>query len=221
MTNYILKYFHKSILHKLIFVAMVQSVFCILQLCIRPLYINDDHYLFLLLNLVLAWIPLLIVFVLKARKKYSIQLLLFALWFLFFPNAGYVFTDLWHLNDFSNGVIWFDIIMIFSFATNTILVGNLSLTIIHDFIETKFSTKICWIIVCCIFLLSSVGIYQGRFLRFNSWDVLAHPIETITTTIERYSNVFLHPIAYPFTILVAVMLLSQYLLIRVIARSSK
>jgi uncharacterized membrane protein len=34
-----------------------------------------------------------------------------------------------------------------------------------------------WLFIAAVAVLSSFGIYLGRFMRFNSWDVLCRPVQ--------------------------------------------
>ena len=95
-------------------------------------YITDTrYYLFLNWNLFLAFIPWLLTTIiysqpkLQQKKRTIFGLLL--IWMVFFPNAPYIFTDLFHLRVQSDMPIWFDLALILSFAWTGILFGFLSL----------------------------------------------------------------------------------------------
>jgi uncharacterized membrane protein len=113
-------------------------------------------------------------------------------------------------------VIWFDVIMLFSFAANSVLIANLSLSIIHNYLLKRMTEFWSWVLIIGIMLMNAIGIYAGRFLRFNSWDIVFHPLNSASSIIDRYTDIVLHPIAYPFTILMTSLLLFQYLPIKLI-----
>lgn len=96
------------------------------------------------------------------------------LWLLFFPNAPYILTDLLHLRHPRADIpIWFDVLLINWFAWTGVLLGVFSLFIMHGIVMKTFGRIIGWFFVFC------VGIYIGRFLRWNSWDMLLNPIDRL------------------------------------------
>ncbi len=175
---------------------------------------NSHSYDFLLINMFLAWLPLIFALFIKQKRGQIVNLFFFCLWLLFFPNAGYGFTDLWHLNDIPSQVLWLDIILLFCYSMNCMFISSLSMDIIHNFLLLKFSVKQSWSIVIFLLSLTSIGIYMGRFLRLNSWDVLLNPLHIFQLTFERYINPGLHPIALPFSFVVTTTLLGSYIFLR-------
>ena len=77
-------------------------------------------YYFLIWNLTLAGIPLAIAYLMNAWLKEYRRILLFyamgALWLAFYPNAPYIITDFIHLKARHHIPLWFDTLLIFSFA---------------------------------------------------------------------------------------------------------
>jgi uncharacterized membrane protein len=101
-------------------------------------------------------------------------------WLLFIPNSFYILTDLFHLRDWYNDGLmpnWYDLVMILSFAWNGLLLGVLSLRQMEKVFlpllpahnELFFLYPVMW--------LNALGVYIGRYLRFNTWDVITNPFE--------------------------------------------
>jgi len=154
--------------------------FALLLLVLRAKLTNSYFYFFLVWNLFLAGIPF---FITEVMKHYSTwrtstwqKLLLFTTWLLFLPNSPYIITDLIHLHDKDSILIWLDLFLVFVFALNGLLLGLLSLMDMHGFIAKNYSKKTSLVSTFLICVLCGYGIYLGRFLRFNSWDILIEPI---------------------------------------------
>jgi uncharacterized membrane protein len=97
------------------------------------------------------------------------------LWLLFFPNSAYIITDLFHFYERPPIAPWYDLILLFSTAINGLIAGFISLTEVENWLKKQVDTKYIQPILGFILLLSSFGIYLGRYLRFNSWDIIIHP----------------------------------------------
>jgi uncharacterized membrane protein len=100
------------------------------------------------------------------------------------PNAPYIITDLVHLEKQNNIPLWFDILLIASFTTCGMLFGLASMKNIYTILSVKFSSAIATTTMAVTCLLSGFGIYLGRFLRYNSWDVLHKPLTLITDIVH-------------------------------------
>lgn len=115
----------------------------------------------------------------------------FLIWLLMLPNAGYLVTEL-NLNhreqDKTEVPLWYDIIGILTLAMSGVMNMCFNVFIVQFMIAifvrgaTRDSTFIfdfvSWIVMAVLMLLSSFGIYLGRYIRFNSWDV-RHPVQFI------------------------------------------
>lgn len=150
---------------------------------LRILFTGKLVYAFLIWNLLLAWLPL--VFALLAREhfrqpptseKLPTKFWFFsALWLLFLPNASYIFTDLIHLTNRFYFNFWVDLTLILSCALTGLVLGFVSLFLMQSIVTQRCGRLAGWGFVALVAGLSSFGIYLGRFLRFNSWDVIAKP----------------------------------------------
>jgi len=141
-------------------------------------------YAFLNWNLILAWVPLAFAlgFALYAQKKKAPSKVvlgtLLAGWFVFFPNAPYLVTDLIHLvHKGSRGSMpdVYDSVLLFSFAFSGLLTGFLSLRLVEEHVRRRWGRYASWATVALTLTASGFGVYLGRFERFNSWDVVTRP----------------------------------------------
>jgi uncharacterized membrane protein len=152
---------------------------------VRVLLSGSFDYAFLIWNIFLAWIPLGLaytasVFAWKRRFIFLTLPLVAVLWMLFFPNAPYILTDLLHLRYPKPGVpLWFDMLLLIWFAWTGLLLGVFSMFLMHDIVRRQFGRVAGWVFVLGAGFLGSLGIYMGRFLRWNSWDLIFNPLERL------------------------------------------
>lgn len=180
------------------------SVFSVLIWRVRAEYSNSYNYAFMIWNLFLAWIPFLIAYftytaTLSRRWVYLIVPVSAFFWLLFFPNAPYMLTDFQHLaTDWwsGNSPIWYDVLLLLWFSFTGLLLGVVSLFLMHEVIRREFGRWIGWAFVAIVGGLSGIGVYVGRFLDWNSWDVF-HNFDGIATyTIERAQDPSLRSIGF-------------------------
>lgn len=156
-------------------------LFIAAMLLVRIAYANNLRYIFLLWNLFLAWIPFqLSVSIHNLKLNNRIKYVLIAAWLLFFPNALYIITDLIHLENSKADVpVWFDAILIFTSSVTGLILAFASLFLVERFLQNKLAQNhINKLLVGALFL-GSFGVYIGRFLRWNSWDILANPVSLL------------------------------------------
>jgi uncharacterized membrane protein len=161
-------------------VLLAMSVACCFLAAFRVYWTQNYSYSWLVWNLFLAWVPLLIAYYLQKYyvrfpKRYTVLCLSCFVWLLFFPNSPYIITDLIHLDARHNVPMWYDAILIFAFALTGLITGFISLYFIHEIMNCFFRDIINWALITFIFLLSGYGIYLGRVLRWNSWDLFTRP----------------------------------------------
>ena len=157
---------------------------CIALVAARVAYSDSGSRTSLIWNLFLAWIPFMLAFIAHAISWRRIWLYLVIpiiafLWLIFFPNAPYMLTDLQDLARVSaSAPLWYDVIIVVWCSWTAMLLGIVSLYLMQDIVFRTFNRFIGWAFVFVISALSSFGIYIGRFVRLNSWDVLQDPAET-------------------------------------------
>lgn len=167
-----------------ILALMLASILSCALVVVRAHYAGTTAYLFFLWNLFLAWVPLaaaLLFYGLAARQSRSRMLALgvAVLWFLFFPNAPYIVTDIVHLTETPPVPYWYDIICVMAFAQTGLFLGYLSLYLMQEVIRAWMGRWVGWLFALTMLGLSAFGVYLGRFLRWNSWDALVSPLDTL------------------------------------------
>lgn len=198
------------------------SIFCFILVRFRVAYSGYPTYLFLIWNLFLAWIPYVISFALtffpslKVHKLLSAGLIL--MWLVFFPNAPYILTDLFHLKERAGVPIWFDLSLILAFALNALFLAFVSLSDLHDYLAARYHKYVAWVFSFISLILSGFGIYLGRYLRWNSWDLLTNPKELIKDIGIIFVNPTTYVRPYAMTAVFSVMLGFCYLIMRSFAR---
>ena len=172
----------------------------------RVWYTESFSFFFLNWNLLLAWIPFGVAVMMHAlsrsTKRAAMPLaFLFAVWLLFFPNAPYLVSDLMHLAPRQNVPLWYDAMLLFSYAWNGLILGFASLWLIQQLVAERLGAIAGWMLVMTTLLAAGFGIYLGRFERWNSWDVVVDPI-------GRFGDILaglLNPLAYPRAIVVTLL----------------
>jgi len=180
---------------------MIPVGFTLFLLGIRIVLTGELVYIFLAWNLFLAWIPFAVSQELIGAKKRLNIFFLTAIWLLFLPNAPYIITDFLHLKQRPPIPSWYDILLLFSAALNGLLLGLLSLLTVEKSLAKRFGNRISGLIILCSFFLCSFGIYIGRYLRWNSWDLIIKPGEIAGDILERIFNPFDHIGTWSVTVL--------------------
>jgi uncharacterized membrane protein len=184
--------------------------FTVTLLAARVLITGELTYIFLGWNLFLAWIPFAISNKIEpAGNQWKIYFLLL-LWLLFLPNAPYIITDFFHLKQRAPVSYWYDVLLLFSAALNGLLLGLASLLNVENFITTHYNKRVSGIIILCSLFLCAFGIYIGRYLRWNSWDVFLNPFDMAGDISERILNPFKHFKTWSVTLLFGIFLSVVY-----------
>ena len=112
---------------------------------------------------------------------------LLVLWLLFIPNAPYILTDLFHLRQRAYFPLWYDLILVLSFAFIGMIIFLKSLRGMLGILKMYVSPFYAAIITPLLFWLISFGLYLGRYLRFNSWNIVNHPFQLFK---QSFSTLF-------------------------------
>ena len=207
---------------KLQLLLLLFSSYCIALVIFRAWFTASNFYLFLVWNLILAYIPFYLTNTINkvTLKNFSFGIV-FIVWLLFLPNASYIITDIFHLKHQTDGPIWFDLLLILSFALNGLLLFFISIYDMHKHLLSRMSLKMTWIITVVTLLLSAFGIYLGRFLRWNSWDIIANPKLLMLDVLDRIINPLSHPATWGVTFGYGILFLFGFLLIKIIGAANK
>ncbi|XWK88056.1 MAG: DUF1361 domain-containing protein [Phormidium sp.] len=158
-----------------------------------------DNFNWMAWNLFLALIPLalsIILFILPrfSAFRFNLKSLLWGIGFIvyiaFLPNAPYVLTDLIHLveNVKENDSLMMIVLVLFPQYFLFTLIGFtayvLSVINLAKFLKSQgWQQKQIVIAELVIHALSAIGVYLGRFLRFNSWHILTELPDLINSLI--------------------------------------
>ncbi len=178
-----------------------------------------ERYQFLPFNLKLAWIPFIAAVIANASTRNRVLFTLAMpvctlVWILFFPNAPYLLTDFQHLATTRAATpLWFDVIVMIWFAWTGLLLGITSLYLMQEIVTHKLNPTAGWVFALGMTLLSSLGVYLGRFLRWNSWDLLKDPLPIAKDLVGIVRDPFANMGSIGFTILFTLLFLFIYLTI--------
>lgn len=202
---------------------VVVSVAAVGLLAVRVDRVGKPAFTFLTWNLFLAWIPFVIavgVAALHARGGPRALLWLLGVgWLLFLPNAPYILTDFIHLGRVGGAPLWFDAALIGTFAFAGLALGLGSLLVVHHVVEARAGRLAGWAVAVSSLGLSAIGVYLGRFPRFNSWDVLTNPDGLVAVVLQRLTDPLGNPFLLRFGVVMSTLLLGSYLIAWVLGRS--
>jgi len=198
-----MKYLQRSSLFRFCFkrndieqMLILCSSFSIGLMVFRIIYTGQLLFAFLAWNLFLAFVPFAISKRLRhgaISKKWSLLFYSFV-WLIFLPNAFYIITDLFHLDMNEDVPLWYDLALLWSFAWSGLLFGILSVGHMERLFEEHLGKRLGFLFVFPLMVLNGFGVYIGRYMRFNSWDVLTNPLQLINDLVY----LFIHPIRNRF-----------------------
>ncbi len=188
---------------KIFYLLGISITLSIVLLMIRMKLTHSYFFLFLIWNLFLAIIPFAITtYLVSIPKLNKIGFVIwFCIWLLFLPNAPYIITDLLHLKISSSHLLWLDILVVSSFALNGLLMFLLSLLDMETLLSQYLKVKKTRFTMILILFLSGFGVYLGRFLRYNSWEIIQSPLSLFNDIFNIISHPNQHLEAWLFTFL--------------------
>lgn len=207
----------KSVDFRYLIISIVLTCLVSVGLLLGRIIFSDSlRYVFLIWNLVLAIVPLLLAWWLVERLRTQSwlkwqQILITALFISFLPNAFYLITDFVHLRQTNEVNLYFDVVMLSSFVLNGIVLGFISIYMVHRELMKRLREQDALLVISVIFLLASFATYLGRFTRFNTWDILLRPAGLLFDVSDRFINPSRHTDTYVATISLFVVLSTTYL----------
>ena len=192
------------------------SVVSVVLVIGRIAFLHNTHYAFLIWNLFLAWMPMLFALLAREHQREGAtpgwRFFAFgAAWLLFFPNAPYIFTDVIHLTRYYSN-FYVDLVLILISALTGMVLGFLSLYLMQSVVRRMAGELMSWVFIVAVAFLSGFGIFFGRILRLNSWDILMpwklfHTVGAWATQSSAYTGSVL------FSLLFAAFLIVTYLML--------
>jgi uncharacterized membrane protein len=185
-------------------VLILSSLFSCLLVAARIFHTGSFAFAFMPWNLFLAWVPYWVSSGLMrmnsrsertAGSRVGLRVAGLIVWLLFIPNSFYILTDLYHLADgHRNSRVpeWFDLTLILSFAWNGLMLGVMSTRQVERLLAPDASISGRWVFLYPVIWLDALGVYIGRYLRYNSWDIVTNPIDLLGDIIRMIA----HPLRY-------------------------
>ncbi|WP_138495505.1 DUF1361 domain-containing protein [Paenibacillus pinistramenti] len=175
-----------------ILVLAIISVICVKLVYDLQLASGRRPYRFIFWNVFLAWLPAAFMVLMDwalllpaGRFRQLAASGFFVLWLVFYPNAAYLVTDLLHV--FVNYPVnpearfwtvmpfWDHLLALFLTAVLGLLLSSFTLLSIHTEVRRRLGSAAGWVFACLMLGIGSFGIYIGRFIRWNTWDLWQNP----------------------------------------------
>lgn len=187
-----------------------------------------DPFGFIFLNTILGYIPIEISFHINPKNNLFFWFI-FLIWLLFYPNAPYILTDLFHLDRLQNFTgeallnldanTWFLFACLLISSLSLIILGMFSLISVSNMVNEKLSLnhRLSFFIVPIILIFaSSVGVFIGRFLGLHTVTFLRAPQHYI----DLFMNMWNHSMLI-FVVLLSIVQLVIYCLINAVLIAAK
>ena len=203
----------------LLFAALL--CWCIALLAVRIVYSHSLAYAFVGWNLFLAVIPAVAAALFVRARSTFAKALTFVVWLAFLPNAPYIATDFVHLRMRPGVPLWFDVALLLSCAATGILLAFTSVADVQGVIAARYGQAIAWTFALAVLVLCGFGIYLGRFLRWNSWDLATEPFARMSYLAASATHPLAHPRTLAVTLIYGISLAIGYAAFRVTQASSR
>lgn len=190
-------------------------IFAVVLNILRLFFFGTHSFIYILWNIFLAAVSFvmssfILAYVGKKNFYNPIFIICFIVWFLFLPNAPYVVTDFIHLGEVRTVPVMYDIILLFSSSVVSMLLGLYSMEQMEKILAFKFTEKTIKKIMFFVILFTSFGIYLGRTLRFNSWDLFTNHQLLFKSIVEIFTSPGKHINAYVYTVMFFFLIFTSY-----------
>ncbi len=208
---------HRFLVSQSFYPLVLASFLSLIFFIGRVVYTDSWNYRNLVWNLFLAWVPygfsMLAAGIGRLAPRHGWLLILPGVaWLAFFPNAPYIITDFYHLVLRPPVPLWFDIMLIAIFAFTGFFLAIASLRTMQYLVERHLGKIIGWLFAIGALGLSGLGVYMGRFGRWNTWDILLHPKPVLKDIAEHVLNPLENPGFTGFTLMFTAVLFVFYLM---------
>lgn len=221
MTKAVLK--RRSDFTRIIYSLLFSSLVAIVLILVGAEKARSGFYFFMIYNMALAFIPLVLAIWLTHRLKTKGWLtfgniVLTLLWLGFLPNSFYMITDLIHVQSSIGIDLLYNIVLVLMCIFNALISGYISLYLVHWALLKRFYYRNVHILIGFIILLCSFAIYLGRYLRWNSWDVIVNPAGLLFDVTDSVASPSTHPQVFSTTVSFFFLLTTMYVVIWQITR---
>lgn len=213
----LLRNLHRFFVNQLFYPLVLSSLLAMAIFTGRVLLSHSLEFDNLPWNLFLAWIPYLFsLLAVTLQRLFPRQWLLLVipvgLWLIFYPNAAYIVTDFLHLEQRPGIPLWYDILLLAAFSWTGVFLAIASLGAVQGLVKEYLGSFAGWLFAAIALGLSGLGIYLGRFGRWNSWDLLFQPKNILKDIALALINPFENRTFFGFTILITAFLVVCYLM---------
>lgn len=213
--------------------ALLLNLYALTLVLLRGPVFRTRVYRPMVLNIGLSLAPALVLAVTTAllgvavllestAAVWSVILVGGLVWVLVLPNSAYLITELnlSHRRQGEDVPLWYDIVLVLSLAVsgvmntllNVLLVQTMYLAIAYPNDSDPLSRPDPWVLVAAVLVLVTFGMYLGRYLRFNSWDI-AHPRSFVRKLTDHFRSRANRREAAGFCVAHTVLLAVLYLLV--------
>jgi uncharacterized membrane protein len=203
-------------------ILFLTVLFNFLMVVIRILWSGDRTFIFMPWNLFLALVPYLLSKWLTGNPRYIESRwrfsLIFAAWIFFIPNAFYIITDLFHLIPRQGVPLWYDLILLMSFAWSGLIMGVLSVRHMEKAIAYHISSRSELLFIYPIMWLNALGVYIGRYFRYNTWDIVWNPFSLMADIARMIFHPLRHGAAWTMIFFFSILMTLIYLSIKKVSK---